>query len=126
MAERKHCKYCGGGMAGGFDALLRHEDNCFRNAEKRAQDCKHSAAYARNGKLRCALCDLAAANVLLRKSLQQIDRYREAMIEATNDLPNSDVGARLHLALHERPYQGHSIEAHLSYTSDTATEQKRG
>lgn len=84
--------------------------------------CEHSASYIGNdNRIRCALCDLAAANDLLRKALRQIDRYREAMIEARDSLAGGEeeVAARLHLAMHERPYQGHSIEAHLSHCSQS-------
>jgi hypothetical protein len=28
LRERKHCRYCGGGMAGGEEGLLKHEENC--------------------------------------------------------------------------------------------------
>jgi hypothetical protein len=84
--------------------------------------CTHSASYMGGDRIRCALCDLAAANELLRKALRQIDGYREAMIEAAGDLTDSDVGTRLHLALHQRPGHVHSIEAHLSYTSDAGSE----
>lgn len=88
--------------------------------------CGHSANYLRDGKVRCALCDLKERNALLRKVHRQIDDYREAMIEARDSLASKDdpeeVGVRLHLALSSREYLGYAIAAAIDSTVDGGPE----
>jgi hypothetical protein len=79
--------------------------------------CEHSASYLRDGKTRCALCDLREATTLLRKAWRQIDDYRVAMIDARDSLgmkeDPEEVGARIHIALAGREYLGYAIAAAL-------------